>query len=204
MFSGIVETSGKIESSDKEGTNNNFILRAQFDEALKIDQSIAHNGVCLTVTKIISGDQAGFQTYSVTAIQETLLKTNLGEWKAGDEVNLERCLKVGQRLDGHFVQGHVDTKGKLKSIENQNGSWLMRVNFPPEFNSLIVPKGSVCVNGVSLTIINAGEGEFSVAIIPYTWEHTNFHFLKPEAFVNLEFDILGKYILRAMGKVPIL
>ena len=200
MFSGIVETSGKIESVSTEGSNRNFRITARFSEALKVDQSIAHDGACLTVTRILSSDPDGNHEYTVTAIEETLQKTNLDSWIAGGIINLELCVKAGQRIDGHFVQGHVDTKGIIRSIEDKNGSWMIEIGFPVQFNPLLVQKGSVCVNGVSLTVVNAGDGEFSVGIIPYTWEHTNFKFLKKGDPVNLEFDILGKYILRSMGK----
>ena len=200
MFSGIVEASGKVESVLIEGFNKSFWISAHLDEPLKVDQSISHNGVCLTVTEILPDEKSGIQTYSVTAIHETLQKTNLEEWIEGSEINLERCLKTGQRLDGHFVQGHVDTTGILKSIESQNGSWLLTIQFPADFSSLIVAKGSICINGVSLTVVDALDDELSVAIIPYTWEHTNFHLLQTGNSVNLEFDILGKYIFRSLAQ----
>ncbi len=164
---------------------------------IKVDQSIAHNGVCLTVTEIKeqSSDKA---IYSVTAVEETLTKTNLGEWKPGRKVNTELCMRVGDRLDGHFVQGHVDAVGIVKSVEERDGSWMYHFSFAPQFAYLLVDKGSITINGVSLTVVKAGKDDFSVTIIPYTYEYTNFHELQPGDQVNLEFDILGKYIHRIM------
>lgn len=195
MFTGIVENIGKVISLENKGSNFHFQIEAPFTEAIYIDQSIAHNGVCLTVEKIIF-DGPNKKVYQVCAIQETLLKTNLSFSKIGDSLNLERCLKLGQRLDGHFVQGHVDDVGLLSECKENEGSWELRITYSDLHKNLIVPKGSICVNGVSLTVIEAGLDYFTVAIIPYTWQHTNFAHLKISDPVNLEFDILGKYIQR--------
>lgn len=195
MFTGIIEGVGDIQSIENEATNVNFWVKSAFTNELKIDQSVAHNGVCLTVVDIKD------DTYKVTAIQETLNKTNLGNLLKGDLVNLERCLQFNGRVDGHIVQGHVDQTGVVKSILNQNGSYIITVNYDEnQYNNVTVEKGSICLNGVSLTVLNSSVGEFSVAIIPYTWEFTNLHQLKEGAIVNLEFDILGKYIKRLMNK----
>lgn len=197
MFSGIVEALGEITSLKKEGTNLHLSVKAPFVSELKIDQSIAHNGACLTVVKI-NGDE-----YTVTAIDETLQKTNLGLLNIGDRVNLERCLKLGDRLDGHIVQGHVDQTAVCKSIEEKNGSWIYTFEYDASNNNLpdrqagiTVEKGSICVNGVSLTVVNSQKNSFSVCIIPYTYEHTNFKNIKKGDIVNLEFDIIGKYIAK--------
>lgn len=190
MFTGIVEALGTIHEVIPSGTNIDFIIECPFTGELKVDQSVAHNGVCLTVTEI-SGS-----TYRVTAVAETLAKTNLGRWKAGDTVNLERSLRVGDRLDGHFVQGHVDATAECSAKETLEGSWLFRFRFPETFSSLVVEKGSVCLNGVSLTVFNVTDAELTVTIIPYTYEHTNFHAIQPGDIINVEFDILGKYFLR--------
>lgn len=200
MFTGIVEATAHLKEIQEEGTNRHFILESVLDEPITIDQSIAHNGACLTVTEIFENNEQGKKRYSVTAVEETLNKTNLGDWKPGMTINLERCLKAGQRMDGHFVQGHVDTTGKVESIADRDGSWMLAFSFPKEYNNLLVDKGSICINGVSLTVVEATDGRFSVTIIPYTWEHTNFHTLSPGDRVNLEFDILGKYLLKAYGK----
>lgn len=202
MFTGIVESLATVLAVKDEGTNRHFRLRVELDEPIKVDQSIAHNGVCLTVTEIFSNGEQGEKEYSVTAVEETLLKTDLGSWQAGRKVNIERCLKAGQRMDGHFVQGHVDTSGTVTQIEDRNGSWLLSFSFPAEFSNLLVNKGSICVNGTSLTVVECGDGWFSITLIPYTWEHTSFHTLRPGDSVNLEFDILGKYLLKAYGKLP--
>ncbi len=186
MFTGIVETTGKVVNLEKTDTNLNISISASFLEELKIDQSVAHNGACLTVVEIKPDH------YTVTAIAETLNKTNFSDLKVGDVINLERCVKVSDRLDGHIVQGHVDQIGKVKSVEDKKGSFLL--TFTYEGDHITVEKGSVCVNGVSLTVVNSWDNEFSVAIIPYTWENTNFKFLKPGDSVNLEFDIIGKYV----------
>ncbi len=176
------------------GTNLTFRISTVLDEPIKVDQSIAHNGVCLTVTEIFANADDGQREYTVTAVDETLQKTNLGDWEVGTAVNIERCLRVGQRMDGHFVQGHVDTVGRVTHIADVDGSWMFHFEFPREYSNLLVDKGSICVNGVSLTVVQSGEGSFSVTIIPYTFEHTNFHALKVGTAVNLEFDILGKYL----------
>jgi riboflavin synthase len=190
MFTGIVEALGTIREVIPSGSNLDFVVECPFAGELKPDQSVAHNGVCLTVTNI-SGN-----TYTVTAVAETLAKTNLGKWKQGDKVNLERSLKVGDRLDGHFVQGHVDTTATCTAKETLDGSWLFRFRFADAFASLVVEKGSVCLNGVSLTVFNVSDSELTVTIIPYTYEHTNFHTITPGDIINVEFDILGKYFLR--------
>lgn len=186
MFTGIVEITGKVIHLKKENNNLEISINASFLNELKIDQSIAHNGVCLTVVDI----KQNF--YTVTAVAETLKKTNLLDLKEGDRINLERCVKVSDRLDGHIVQGHVDQTGMLKSIENQNGSFLL--TFTYEGDHITVEKGSISVNGISLTVVESKANQFSVAIIPYTWENTNLIDLKLGGKVNLEFDIIGKYI----------
>lgn len=194
MFTGIVETMGQVVSLQTEGTNVTFRLRSTLTPELKVDQSLSHNGVCLTVTAL------DIDTYCVTAVEETLLKTNLGKLKAGDKVNLERCMPANGRFDGHIVQGHVDQTGCCTAIEERDGSWLFDFEYDPALGNIIVEKGSICINGVSLTVFNAAENSFRVTIIPYTYDHTNFHNLKVGEIVNLEFDILGKYIQRIMGR----
>lgn len=196
MFTGIIETLGEVVALTPDGTNIGFRFRASLDEPIRVDQSIAHNGVCLTVTEIFEQVPDGQKEYHVVAVDETLRKTNLGSLRPGDPVNIERCLRVGQRLDGHFVQGHVDTVGQVTAIETLDGSWNYHFAFPEEFSGLLVDKGSVCVNGVSLTVVQSGKGFFSVTIIPYTFAHTNFHAFAVGSPVNLEFDILGKYFLK--------
>lgn len=186
MFTGIVEITGKVVHLKKENNNLEIFINASFLNELKIDQSIAHNGVCLTVVDIKQN------YYTVIAVAETLKKTNLLDLKEGDRINLERCVKVSDRLDGHIVQGHVDQTGMLKSIENQNGSFLL--TFTYEGDHITVEKGSISVNGISLTVVESKDNQFSVAIIPYTWENTNLIDLKLGGKVNLEFDIIGKYI----------
>lgn len=190
MFTGIIETLGTIRAIEKDQSNIHFTVESAITNELKIDQSVAHNGCCLTVVKI-SGD-----SYVVTAIQETLDKTNLGEWEVGSKVNLERCMMLGARLDGHIVQGHVDTTATCVSVEDLDGSW--KYTFKYDFDQPTVAKGSVTVNGVSLTVVDSEPGLFSVCIIPYTYEHTNFHTFKVGSKVNLEFDIIGKYVARLM------
>ncbi len=190
MFTGIIETTATIAEVAQEGTNYHFTVNSNITNQLKIDQSVAHNGVCLTVVKI-EGDN-----YTVTAVAETINKTSLGDWQQGDVVNLERALKAGDRLDGHFVQGHVDTTGTCIEKQTLDGSWLFRFRFPALFAALVIEKGSICINGVSLTIFNVGRDEFTVTIIPYTYEHTNFSTLEDGDRVNLEFDVLGKYAQR--------
>ncbi|MES2836610.1 MAG: riboflavin synthase [Bacteroidota bacterium] len=197
MFTGIVECLGKLVAIENELANIHFTIEASIVPELKIDQSIAHNGVCLTVTQIKNN------TYKVTAIHETLQKTNLGLLQVGDEVNLERCMVFNGRIDGHIVQGHVDQTAVCKQVTDQNGSWLFTFEYNSAQNNITVEKGSVCVNGVSLTVVNSGLNEFSVAIIPYTFEHTTFKNIKVGSTVNLEFDIIGKYVskyLTVFGK----
>ena len=188
MFTGIIETLGEIKAIEKEGGNVHLTITSAITNELKIDQSVAHNGVCLTVTSIINNE------YSVTAIQETIDKTNLSDWKIGAVVNLERAMKLGDRLDGHIVQGHVDQIGICKAIKEANGSWYYTFEYDPNLNNLTIEKGSITVNGVSLTVVNSMKNEFSVAIIPYTYEHTNFHNFEVGNKVNLEFDVIGKYV----------
>lgn len=190
MFTGIIETIGEIVGIEKDQTNIHFTVKSAITKELKIDQSVAHNGCCLTVVNI-EGDH-----YTVTAIDETLLKTNLGTWELGSKVNLERCMQLGARLDGHIVQGHVDTTGVCTNVENLEGSW--KFTFQYDVNLPTVQKGSITVNGVSLTVVDSEEGLFSVCIIPYTFEHTNFHTFQKGTKVNLEFDIIGKYVARLM------
>ncbi|MDA8904075.1 riboflavin synthase [Flavobacteriaceae bacterium] len=194
MFTGIIENIGIINSIQHDNTNIDFTIASDLSKELRVDQSISHNGVCLTV---VSLDDS---TYTVTAIKETLNKTNLGKLKLGDSVNLERCLKVGDRLDGHFVQGHVDQIATCKSVVNENGSWLFTFKYDPKNNNITIEKGSITVNGVSLTVVNSKESEFSVAIIPYTYENTNFNSFKVGSLVNLEFDVFGKYITKLHSK----
>ncbi len=190
MFTGIIETTGSIKEISSNGTNRTFWLSCTIADQLKIDQSIAHNGVCLTV-EAIAGN-----SYQVTAVAETLQKTNLEDWLAGDTINLERCLQPSGRLDGHFVQGHADTKGTVAEKKDMNGSWQFTFSFDPVFAPYIIEKGSVAVNGISLTAFNVKNDTFSVAIIPYTYSHTNLQYVEKGHTVNLEFDMLGKYIIR--------
>ncbi|MFI5150761.1 MAG: riboflavin synthase [Bacteroidia bacterium] len=193
MFTGIIEGTGIIRDLEHDLENLHLHITCPFTHELKIDQSLAHNGVCLTVVSIRDME------YTVTAIAETLLRTNLGSLQKGNVINLERCLKAGDRLDGHIVQGHVDQTAVCKAIEDQQGSWLYRFEYDPSQGNITVEKGSVCVNGVSLTVVESGENFFSTAIIPYTYEHTNFRFLKKGSLVNIEFDILGKYASRLLS-----
>ncbi len=190
MFTGIIETLGSIVSIEREQNNIHFSLKSTLTHSLKIDQSLAHNGVCLTVVNIQN------EVYSVTAIQETLEKTALHNWKIGDQVNLERAMKLGDRLDGHMVQGHVDQVGTCTQIQEQGGSWLFHFTYDQSHGNITIEKGSITVNGTSLTVIQSQLGAFSVAIIPYTFEHTCFHQLKVNDLVNLEFDMIGKYIVQ--------
>jgi len=190
MFTGIIEAVGTISSITPSGTNIDIWVDSPITHELKIDQSVAHNGVCLTVVAI-EGTR-----YKVTAVQETLLKTNLNNWKAGGIVNLERAMKVGDRLDGHFVQGHVDAVATCIEKQTLEGSWLFRFRFPKQFGALVIEKGSVCLNGVSLTAFNIGKDELTVTIIPYTYNHTNFQQIEADTVINIEFDVLGKYLLR--------
>lgn len=190
MFTGIVESTGTILQTEVSGENRIFQIASSISQELSIDQSVSHNGVCLTVEGMEGG------THFVTAVQETLRKTALGDWKKGDTVNLERSIRAGDRLDGHIVQGHVDATGNCQEIREAGGSHEIRFGYPPAFAPLIIEKGSVCVDGVSLTAFNVGTDYFSVAIIPYTFTHTNLSGLKPGSPVNLEFDIIGKYAQR--------
>lgn len=192
MFTGIIESTGIVKKIDKEGTNVHFTLSCAFTHELKIDQSLAHNGCCLTVVEI-SGDE-----YTVTAIDETLVKTNLGKLEVGSVVNLERCMKMDGRLDGHIVQGHVDKTGEIFAIENKDGSYYITFKYDEEGSFTTVPQGSITINGISLTVAESKGNQFSVAIIPYTWEHTNMKTVKVGDKVNLEFDIIGKYVARLM------
>jgi len=188
MFTGIIELTGKVTHLEKELNNLHITISSSFTDQLKIDQSIAHNGICLTVIEIKNDE------YIVTAIEETLQKTNLNTLAIGDEVNLERCMVMGGRLDGHIVQGHVDQIGICTEVENIEGSWKFSFNYDRSNKNITVEKGSICINGVSLTVVDSGVDSFSVAIIPYTFEHTTFKNLRPGDKVNLEFDIIGKYI----------
>ena len=194
MFSGIVETTARVAAIREEGGNRHFTLECPFTDELKIDQSIAHNGVCLTVVSI-EGDR-----YTTTAIRETLLKSNLGGLRVGDPVNLERSMRPDALLDGHIMQGHVDQTARCTAIDEADGSWYFAFEYDPSQGNVTVEKGSVAVNGVSLTVVDSREGAFRVAIIPYTYEHTNFHALKVGSTVNLEFDIVGQYIARLMER----
>ena len=194
MFTGIIEATGRVENIEKEGTNILFTMSCPFTKELQIDQSISHDGCCLTVYDIEN------QQYKIAAIHETLEKTNLGNWEIGTEVNLERCVLMNGRLDGHIVQGHVDQAGVVKSIENKNGSHLITIEHSEKDGFVTVPQGSIAVNGISLTVAYSGEGEFSVAIIPYTWEHTNLKHLSAGDRVNLEFDVIGKYIAKLIRR----
>lgn len=192
MFTGIIEGLGTLHHIEDEGSNCHFTFSSPFTNELRIDQSLAHNGVCLTVVSI-DGDK-----YVVTAIKETLDRTNLGDLKIDDIVNLERCMIANGRLDGHIVQGHVDQTGVCEKIEEVDGSWKFYIRYNPKADNVTVEKGSICINGVSLTVVDSEKDMFSVAIIPYTYEHTTFRNLKVGHTVNLEFDIIGKYVARMM------
>ncbi len=193
MFTGIIETLGLVKTIEKEGSNQHFCVESTIGRELKVDQSVSHNGVCLTVTKLEG------ECYWVTAIDETLQKSTIGKLKAGDRVNLERCMVANGRFDGHIVQGHVDQIGICKSVEDENGSWLFDFEYDASLGNVTVEKGSICIDGVSLTCFNSTGNTFTVAIIPYTYEHTNFRGLKEGDAVNLEFDIVGKYVKRLIG-----
>lgn len=194
MFTGIIETLGVVQNIEKEADNIHFTIASAISAELKIDQSVAHNGVCLTVVKMSEG------SHTVTAIDETLRKTNLGELKVGAKVNLERCMQMNARLDGHIVQGHVDQTATCVLVNEQEGSWEYRFKYDEAKGNVTVEKGSISVNGISLTVVNSVENEFSVFIIPYTHEHTNLQDVKAGDTVNLEFDIIGKYVARLMGR----
>lgn len=190
MFTGIIETVGTITNLNKEKNNLHITVKSNFTNELKIDQSVAHNGVCLTVVNINEDE------YTVTAIKETLQKTNIGSLSISDKINLERGMKLGDRLDGHIVQGHVDEIAVCKSIVEENGSWLFTFSYNDKSKNVTIEKGSITVNGVSLTVVNSKRDEFSVAIIPYTLENTVFKYFKVGDVVNLEFDVIGKYVTK--------
>ena len=190
MFTGIIEELGQVKELKHEQENLTLTISAKIASELKIDQSVAHNGVCLTVTEVADS------SYTVTAIKETLVKTNLGRLRKGDFVNLERGMKLGSRLDGHIVQGHVDQTGICKDVKEENGSWIFTFSYDNTYNNVTIEKGSITINGVSLTVVDSEKNTFSVAIIPYTFEHTNFKDLKVGEIVNLEFDVIGKYVKR--------
>lgn len=193
MFTGIVETLGKLTQLKTEGTNLHLTIASHLASEIKIDQSVSHNGVCLTVVDVRT------DSYTVTAIEETLKKTNLGQLNEGDVINLERAMILGTRLDGHLVQGHVDQTGTCTMIEEKDGSWIFSFEYNRDQNNTTIEKGSITVDGVSLTVINSGINTFSVAIIPYTYEHTRFNSYKVGSMVNLEFDVIGKYVTKLMG-----
>jgi riboflavin synthase len=190
MFTGIIETIGRVSNLKKDQDNLQITIESEISNELKIDQSVAHNGVCLTVVALGDG------THTVTAISETLNKSNLGKLKEGDLLNLERCMQMNGRLDGHIVQGHVDQTGICTELIEKNGSWEYTISYDASIGNITVEKGSICVNGISLTVVNSRENSFTVAIIPYTYEHTNMKSLKIGDTVNLEFDIIGKYVAR--------
>ena len=194
MFTGIIETLGTLTALRDEGTNRHFTLSSDIASELKVDQSVAHDGVCLTVVAL-DGDQ-----YTVTAVEETLQRTQLGDRVVGDVLNLERCTKVGDRLDGHIVQGHVDTTATVTAIEARDGSWNVHFAHPVADHHLTVSKGSITVNGVSLTVVESNPEGFSVTVIPYTWTHTGFHKMTVGDRVNLEFDVVGKYVAEMMAR----
>ena len=194
MFTGIIETLAKVEAIESENTNVHFTFSCAFTNELKIDQSVAHNGVCLTVIDINNNQ------YTVTAIDETLKKTNLGKLLIGDFVNIERCMPANGRFDGHIVQGHVDQTGIVKAIEDSNGSWTYTIKYNASLGNVTVEKGSVTINGTSLTVVDSKDDEFSVCIIPYTFDNTVFKYLKTNDTVNLEFDIVGKYVKKLLSK----
>lgn len=194
MFTGIIETIGKVKAIEQDQSNVHFYIESTISDQLKIDQSVAHNGVCLTVVGIEGN------VHQVTAIDETLKKTSLGDWKVGSIINIERCMQANGRFDGHIVQGHVDQTGICQSVADQNGSWLFTFSYDASLGNVTVEKGSICVNGISLTVVNSKENSFSVAIIPYTFEHTNLQQVQAGTKVNLEFDIIGKYVARMFGE----
>jgi riboflavin synthase len=193
MFTGIIENMGQVKEITSAGTNKSFWIASPLSESFRIDQSIAHDGVCLTVEDILDG------LHKVTAVEETLKKTSLGDWSLGREVNLERSILPGSRMDGHFVQGHTDTTGTCRKIKDRKGSTEMEIRFPGRYAELVIEKGSISMNGISLTVFRVKKNSFRVAIIPYTYQHTNLQFLKEGERVNLEFDMIGKYILRKLS-----
>ena len=190
MFTGIIEATGKINSVEANGSNKTFWIDSNISSELKVDQSVSHDGVCLTVEAISEN------MHRVTAIQETLEKSNLNNWKENDVINLERCMQMNGRLDGHIVQGHVDAVATCIDVEEKNGSWEYRFQIPAEFTHLIIEKGSVCLNGISLTAFDIKFNSFKVAIIPFTYQHTNINSVRKHSMVNIEFDIIGKYLAR--------
>jgi len=192
MFTGIIESLAKLKSIEKNGDNIMFTFNSKISKELKIDQSLSHNGICLTVVDIKN------YNYSVVAIKETVLKTSIKNWKVGDLINIERAMKMGARLDGHMVQGHVDQVARCNSIIEENGSWYFKFSYEDGEN-ITIEKGSIAINGVSLTVVDSEKDSFSVAIIPYTYEHTNFKFLKTGDYVNIEFDMIGKYISKIIS-----
>lgn len=195
MFTGIIEAVGTVRDVQPEGTNVHFTVEGAFADEVRIDQSIAHDGVCLTAIALAPG------TWTVTAIAETLSRTTLGTWRPGQRVNLERCMRLGDRLDGHIVQGHVDTTARLAAVHDEYGSWRLHFDLAPEWTRLLAPKGSIALNGTSLTVVDVHATGFSVALIPYTWEHTNFQALQPGDHVNTEVDILAKHVDRLLAGV---
>jgi len=194
MFTGIVEATGKVVNIKKEKGNIHFTIQAPFAKGLKVDQSMCHDGVCLTVVNVFPKKNQ----YVVTAVDETLKKTNLGSWKPGYEVNLERSMKMEGRIDGHIVQGHVDQTAKCIGVKETDGSWIFSFEYDPKGGNITVQKGSISINGVSLTIVDSGQKTFSVAIIPFTYDVTNFHNFKKGSVVNIEFDIIGKYVAKLL------
>jgi len=192
MFTGIIEQVAVVKKVVRENDNLHITLEAPFTQELRIDQSVAHNGICLTVVHIDN------QEYTVTAIHETIIKTNIASWEENKKINVERCMQMNGRLDGHIVQGHVDTTGTCTAIEDQNGSWKYTISYTDEH--VTVEKGSITINGVSLTVVDSKDKSFSVCIIPYTYEHTNFHQLNVGDQVNLEFDIIGKYVAKLFNR----
>ena len=193
MFTGIIETTGLVKEIIAQDTNKIFWIESPISKALHVDQSISHNGICLTVEAVKEN------THRITAIAETLKKTNMGDWETGGEVNLERCLKLDSRLDGHLVQGHVDTTATCIDKKVKKGSWEFEFLFPKTFSGLVIEKGSICLNGISLTTFDVKKKSFKVAIIPYTFEHTNMQSVDKGHRVNLEFDLIGKYVLRSLS-----
>lgn len=194
MFTGIIEQLGEVIGLIKEGDNLHIKVKSDVSKKLKIDQSLAHDGVCLTVVDL------GEDDHTITAIKETIDKSKIGDLKLGSKVNLERAMKLGSRLDGHIVQGHVDQVGTCVKVDAMEGSWVYTFSYDASYNNLTIEKGSITINGVSLTVVDSRENRFSVAIIPYTYEHTNFHQIKVNDSVNLEFDVIGKYVARLLGK----
>ncbi len=191
MFTGIIEATGYVKEVLLKGTNKTFLIESAISEQLRPDQSVAHDGVCLTVEAVTQN------VHQVTAVEESLAKSTLGSWNTGTKINLERCLELPARLDGHMVQGHVDTTARCLWVEEKEGSWLYRFQYPDRFAALLVEKGSVSLNGISLTVFDVSASAFTVTIIPFTYAHTNIHQLVQDSVVNIEFDIIGKYVLRS-------